>query len=110
MDYEIGEAKFSGWTNPLGWSDTGADDDLVLAQTNAKLRYEESMFDTPADKGLDDDTVINFVQVKVHDDEDEDDINTVLQITEKDFKRTPENINIEHGAKSDNGLDDDQIL
>ena len=22
--------KISGWSNPLGWSDTGADDDLVV--------------------------------------------------------------------------------
>ena len=22
--------KFSGWSNPLGWSDEGADDDLVV--------------------------------------------------------------------------------
>ena len=29
-DYEIGKAKFHGWTNPLGWRDTGDDDDLVL--------------------------------------------------------------------------------
>ena len=25
--------KNSGWTNPLGWSDEGDSDDLVLAQT-----------------------------------------------------------------------------
>ena len=25
--------KASGWTNPLGWSDGGADDDSVLTQT-----------------------------------------------------------------------------
>jgi len=24
--------KFSGWTNPLGWSDSGADDDRILVQ------------------------------------------------------------------------------
>jgi|TARA_B110000285_G_scaffold147014_1_gene164068 hypothetical protein len=28
-DIENGK-KESGWTNPLGWSDTGADDDQVL--------------------------------------------------------------------------------
>ena len=29
-DIANGEKK-SGWTNPLGWSDNGADDDTVLA-------------------------------------------------------------------------------
>ena len=29
-DYLIGKAKFHGWTNPLGWTDDGNDDDLVL--------------------------------------------------------------------------------
>ena len=31
-DSKNGEKK-SGWTNPLGWTDDGEDDDLVLAQT-----------------------------------------------------------------------------
>jgi hypothetical protein len=30
-DIKNGE-KFSGWTNPLYWADTGADDDTVLLQ------------------------------------------------------------------------------
>lgn len=76
------------------------------------MNYDESGFDTPADKGLDDDTVVNYVQIKVHDDEDgaDDDINTVLHITNEDLNRTPEKINIEHSAKADNGLDDDQVV
>lgn len=78
----------------------------------SRVNYDESGFDTPADKGLDDDTVVNYVQIKVHDDEDgaDDDINTVLHITNDDLNRTPEKINIEHNVKADNGLDDDQIL
>ena len=28
-DIKNGE-KVSGWTNPLGWADSGADDDLVV--------------------------------------------------------------------------------
>jgi len=116
MDYEKGGKKFSGWSNPLSWTDDGADDDVVLFQMKSKIKYDESGFDTPADKGLDDDTVVNFVQIKVHDDEKdheegaEDDINTVLHITNEDLNRTPEKINIEHSAKADNGLDDDQVV
>jgi hypothetical protein len=34
-DIKNGE-KESGWTNPLGWSDSGADDDQVLLQTNSR--------------------------------------------------------------------------
>ena len=31
-------SKASGWTNPLGWSDNGADDDSVVLQINQKMR------------------------------------------------------------------------
>lgn len=58
--------KESGWSNPLGWSDTGADDDQVVLQTGSKVRFEESGFDTPADTGLGDEMVMNMVQL--HDD------------------------------------------
>ena len=53
--------KFSGWTNPLSWTDNGNDDDVVLFQMKSKIRFDESGFDTPADKGLDDDQVVNYV-------------------------------------------------
>ena len=109
-DYLKGKAKFHGWTNPLSWTDSGDDDDVVLFQMKQKVRFDESGFETPADNGLDDDTVVNFVQIKVHDDEDEDDINSVLQISKEDLKRTPETINIEHSAKADTGLDDDMVV
>merc|ERR1740117_746681 len=49
--------KAGGWTNPLSWSDTGADDDQVLVQTH----HDESGFDTPADNGLGDDMVVNML-------------------------------------------------
>ena len=75
-----------------------------------KVRFDESGYDTPADKGLDDETVINFVQIAVHDDEDADDINTVLQISKDDLNRTPETISIEHNVVADNGKDDDMVL
>ena len=57
--------KFSGWTNPLSWTDDGHDDDVVLFQMKSKVRFDESGFDTPADKGLDDDQVVNYVQIRV---------------------------------------------
>ena len=76
----------------------------------SKVKFDESGFDTPADNGLDDETVLNYVQIKVHDDEDPDDINTVLQISKEDLDRTPEKINIEHSAKADTGMDDDMVV
>ena len=30
--------KASGWTNPLGWSDNGEDDDSVVLQINQNIR------------------------------------------------------------------------
>ena len=55
-------AKFHGWTNPLGWTDGGDDDDRVVLQLKSKVRYDESGFPTPADNGLDDDQVLNLLQ------------------------------------------------
>lgn len=63
--------KFSGWTNPLSWTDSGSDDDVVLFQMKSKIRFDESGFDTPADKGLGDEQVVNFVQLRVHDDDED---------------------------------------
>jgi hypothetical protein len=78
--------------------------------TGTKSKFEESGYETPADNGLDDETVLNYVQIKVHDDDDADDINTVLQISKEDMERTPEKINIEHSAKADTIMDDDMVL
>ena len=62
-DYLIGKAKFHGWTNPLGWTDNGNDDDLVLMQMTADglkerripnnmfLQYEEAEGPTKVDLG-----------------------------------------------------------
>merc|ERR1719263_207403 len=50
--------KLGGWTNPLGWTDNGTDDDQVLVQ------HDESGFDTPADNGLGDEEVVNFLQMQ----------------------------------------------
>ena len=46
--------KFHGWTNPLGWTDNGDDDDTVLTQLKSKLRYDESEGPTKADNGEND--------------------------------------------------------
>jgi len=75
------------------------------------MKFDESGFDTPADKGMDDDRVINYVQIKVRNDDDgSDDINSVLQISNDDLSRTPEKINIERHASADNGYDDDMVI
>jgi len=39
-DSKNGE-KTSGWTNPLGWTDDGDSDDLVLAQTSALVQVAD---------------------------------------------------------------------
>ena len=36
QDIKNGEKK-SGWTNPLGWSDAGDDDDSVITQLDSKI-------------------------------------------------------------------------
>ena len=43
--------KASGWTNPLGWSDTGDDDDQVVTQLHADIRYAVSEGPTKVDLG-----------------------------------------------------------
>jgi hypothetical protein len=43
--------KFSGWTNPLGWTDDGTDDDLVAVQLAAAIRFDESEGPTKVDLG-----------------------------------------------------------
>ena len=56
-DIKNGE-KRSGWSNPLGWTDDGHDDDLVITQLNAQIRYDESEGPTKLDYGDSDPTVI----------------------------------------------------
>ena len=51
--------KVSGWTNPLGWADSGNDDDLILAQLHAGVRYDESEGPTKADNGEADGAVVH---------------------------------------------------
>lgn len=67
--------KESGWTNPLGWHDDGTDDDQVVVQlkddvedpqededkTLTNLGLSSSGYETPADTGLGDEGVLNFV-------------------------------------------------
>ena len=56
-DVKNGE-KFSGWTNPLSWTDEGADDDTVLVQGKSKIRYDESEGPTKEDNGDLDEVVV----------------------------------------------------
>ena len=56
-DIKNGE-KASGWTNPLGWADDGHDDDLVVLQVRADIKYDESEGPTKADFGDSDPSVI----------------------------------------------------
>ena len=93
QDIASGKKK-SGWTNPLGWSDTGEDDDQVVLQTKAKLRFEESGFDTPADTGLGDEMVMNMVQLK----DDVQDLN--VDIGKLDFSQTDAQIEAAESAAS----------
>ena len=50
--------KESGWTNPLGWADTGSDDEKVLAQQKAKLRFDASEGPTKEDNGENEPSVV----------------------------------------------------
>ena len=51
--------KVSGWSNPLGWADDGNDDDLVVTQLAADIRYDESEGPTKADNGEADPSVVH---------------------------------------------------
>lgn len=79
--------KFSGWTNPLGWTDDGTDDEVVLLQNKQRLNYEESDYDTPADNGEGDEKIINFIQLA---DEEDDDDSEDKELTSEDLVRTAE--------------------
>lgn len=63
-DIKNGE-KFSGWTNPLAWTDDGANDDGVLLQEDSEdddaQMVSESGWITPADNGLGDEYVVNYL-------------------------------------------------
>eukprot|EP00356_Strombidium_inclinatum_P008328 CAMPEP_0170492822 /NCGR_PEP_ID=MMETSP0208-20121228/12930_1 /TAXON_ID=197538 /ORGANISM="Strombidium inclinatum, Strain S3" /LENGTH=226 /DNA_ID=CAMNT_0010768639 /DNA_START=1 /DNA_END=681 /DNA_ORIENTATION=- len=56
-DIKNGE-KESGWTNPLGWTDDGHDDDLVVTQLRSEIRYDESEGPTMVDFGDSDPNVV----------------------------------------------------
>jgi len=45
------------------------------------MNYEHSDFDVPADNGLGDENVVNFVQLSDEKDGDEEDDNTEAQLT-----------------------------
>jgi hypothetical protein len=60
-----GANKFSGWENPLAWTDDGANDDGVLLQEESEdeedTQVSESGWITPADNGLGDEWVVNYL-------------------------------------------------
>lgn len=148
-DVKNGE-KFSGWTNPLSWTDEGADDDTILAQTLQRLRYDESEGPTKedngdldqvvvyreddvkngekfhgwtnplswTDEGADDDTVLFMLKSKLQYDEsegptkeDNGDLDQVVVYREDDVKNGEKF----HGwtnplSWTDEGADDDTVL
>jgi len=64
-EYDVANGKkFHGWVNPMSLTDGGDDDEKVLPQLKSKIRYDESGYPTPADNGLDDDSVVNLLQTK----------------------------------------------
>jgi len=50
--------KFSGWTNPLSWTDDGNDDDTVLFMMKSNVKYDESEGPTKEDNGDSDHVVL----------------------------------------------------
>jgi hypothetical protein len=44
-------------------SEAESDDDVVLLQQRQRMNYEHSDFDVPADNGIGDESVVNFVQL-----------------------------------------------
>ena len=115
--------KFSGWTNPLSWSDVGDDDDKILAQVEDSDEdysdvgtVSESGWITPADTGLGDEDVVNFVQTSY----DESEGPTKADNGDSDFSVVYREADTENGKKfsgwtnplgwSDVGDDDDSVL
>lgn len=50
--------KFSGWSNPLAWTDAGDDDEKVLTQQKATIRFDDSEGPTKEDNGEAEETVV----------------------------------------------------
>ena len=85
-DIKNGE-KASGWTNPLGWSDDGHDDDLVVLQLYSNLRAPEAIY--------------------IQDGDDSTNVETDQQIEAAEQAASTALNTI---STFDNGLDDDQVL
>jgi hypothetical protein len=95
--------KHNGWTNPLSWTDNGEDDEVVLLQQRQRMHYDHSDFDVPADNGLGDENVVNFVQLSDEKDGDEEDDNTEAQLT-------AESIITQQKYQVDRGYGDEEVL
>jgi hypothetical protein len=116
--------KFHGWTNPLGWTDSGDDDEKVLPQLKSKIRYDESGYPTPADNGLDDDQVVNLLQTKqkisTSQKYDKSEGPTKVDFGDADYNVLPREFDIANGKKfhgwtnplgwTDDGEDDEGVL
>eukprot|EP00356_Strombidium_inclinatum_P005672 CAMPEP_0170492738 /NCGR_PEP_ID=MMETSP0208-20121228/12752_1 /TAXON_ID=197538 /ORGANISM="Strombidium inclinatum, Strain S3" /LENGTH=249 /DNA_ID=CAMNT_0010768529 /DNA_START=17 /DNA_END=766 /DNA_ORIENTATION=+ len=103
-DIKNGE-KESGWTNPLGWTDDGHDDDLVVLQLRQKMRFDESGFDTPADKGLGDEMVVNLLQTH-----DEDDAANVETDSQMEAAERVASTSMNTVSTYDDGVGDDRVM
>jgi len=114
--------KFHGWTNPMGWTDGGDDDEKVLPQLKSQIRYDESGFPTPADNGLDDDQVVNLLQTKTKlgGKYAVSEGPTKVDFGEADNNVVPREFDVKNGAKfhgwtnplswTDNGEDDSVVI
>lgn len=92
---EHGQAKASGWSNPLAWTDDGIDDDAVLSQQKSKIRLV---------RAFDEDDVA-LVQIRDDDDQDEDN-----EQEDEVAALTAESIDTEHKVIVDRGYGDEDIL
>jgi hypothetical protein len=67
------------------------------------MRYENSDFDVPADNGIGDENVVNFVQLSDEKEGDEEDDNTEAQLT-------AESIITQQKYQVDRGYGDEEVL
>ena len=119
-----GANKFSGWENPLAWTDDGANDDGVLLQEDSDddeaTQVSESGWITPADNGLGDEWVVNYLQTGYDEaegptKEDNGEADSSVVYRESDIANKGSGANKFHGwenplAWTDDGAADDSVL
>jgi hypothetical protein len=89
---DVGQSKASGWTNPLAWTDSGDDDDAILAQQKSRIRL------IPAED-------ITLVQITDDDEDDEDE-----DVETEEAAITAESIVTEKQVQVDRGFGDEDVL